>query len=96
MSVFFPACPVRRAWRGYFLERAAKRQMGCWSNTAGVTVCSRPLDYFETIRGRKKRWVGREKGIDVMLAVDIVDMARTDAYDTAVVFSADTDYLKSP
>ena len=87
----YRARPDQRS--GQDLERAAKRQMGCWANTAGVTVCSRPMDYIATIRGRKKRWVGREKGIDVMLAVDIVDMARTDAYDTAVIFSADTDLL---
>ena len=87
----YRAKPDRRSGRD--LERAAKRQMGNWANTAGVTVCSRPLDYIETTWRRKKRWVGREKGIDVMLAVDIADMARTDAFDTAVVFSADTDLL---
>ena len=51
------------------------------------------MDYIETVRRGKVRWQGREKGIDVMLAVDLVDMARTDVYDTAVVFSADTDLV---
>ena len=87
----YRARPDQRSGRN--LERAAKTQMTCWANTTGVTVCARPMDYIETVRRGKVRWQGREKGIDVMLAVDLVDMARTDVYDTAVVFSADTDLV---
>ena len=78
---------------GADLERAAKIQMARWATTEGVKVCERPMDYIETKRRGRVHWVGREKGIDVMLAVDLVDMARTDIYDAAVVFSADTDLL---
>ncbi|MGH8930014.1 MAG: NYN domain-containing protein [Egibacteraceae bacterium] len=35
----------------------------------------------------------REKGIDVQIAVDLVMGAVNDAYDCAVVFSADTDLI---
>ncbi len=87
----YRARPDKRS--GGDLERAAKIQMGRWTNTRGVKVCARPMDYIETMRRGSVRWQGREKGIDVMLSVDLVDMARTDAYDTAVVFSADTDLL---
>ena len=79
---------------GADLERASKIQMSRWMSTTGVKVCARPMNYLERTNKRGEvRWQGREKGIDVMLAVDLVDMARTDAYDTAVVFSADTDLL---
>ena len=81
-------------WRsGKTLESASKVQMTRWRRTAGVKVCARPMHYRETTRKGKPHWAGEEKGIDVMLAVDLVDMARTDAYDTAVVFSVDTDLL---
>ena len=87
----YRAVPDMRS--GADLERASKIQMARWANTTGVKVCARPMDYIKTTRRGTVRWVGREKGIDVMLAVDLVDMARTDTYDTAVVFSADTDLL---
>ncbi|HXA15464.1 MAG TPA: NYN domain-containing protein [Thermoanaerobaculia bacterium] len=35
--------------------------------------------------------VGQEKGIDVRLALDVVRLAREDAYDVAVLFSQDQD-----
>ena len=78
---------------GAGLVRFATRQIAGWERSAGVVVKTRPLAYHETTRRGKTAWRAQEKGVDVMLAVDVVDMARTDAYDTAVVFSADTDYL---
>ncbi len=38
-------------------------------------------------------WRAEEKGIDVLLAVDLVRDAYMDEFDTAVVASADTDLL---
>jgi len=35
----------------------------------------------------------KEKGVDVKLAVDILDMAYQDKYDTAIVVSSDTDLI---
>ncbi len=65
---------------------------------AGVWTFSRPLKY-------SKEWVrnledgdecieimkGREKGIDVRLALDLVMLATENEYDVAVVLSTDTD-----
>jgi uncharacterized LabA/DUF88 family protein len=64
--------------------------------TRGVRTFSRALRYRDvqpahpsgaltTIR------VGREKGIDVRLALDIVRLAREDAFDVAILFSQDQD-----
>ena len=41
--------------------------------------------------GRPAAWRAEEKGIDAMMALDIAIGARDDAYDVAVVVSADTD-----
>ena len=77
---------------GANLLRFTSRQLAAWERTEGVTVRTRPLAYYETTAKRGgAKWRAQEKGVDVMLAVDLVDMARTDSYDTAVVFSADSD-----
>ena len=78
---------------GAVLVRFVSRQVAGWERSAGVVVKTRPLAYHEVMRRGETTWRAQEKGVDVMLAVDVVDMARTDAYDTAVVFSADTDLL---
>ena len=77
---------------GTALVRFTSRQMAVWERTAGVTVKTRPLVYREIQKkGRKSKWRAQEKGVDVMLALDISIGARSDLYDVAVVFSADSD-----
>ena len=78
---------------GADLVRFTSRQLAGWRRSEGVVVKTRPLAYHQSTAGGRTVWRAQEKGVDVMLAVDVVDMARTDAYDTAVVFSADTDLL---
>jgi hypothetical protein len=39
----------------------------------------------------KAVYFGREKGIDVRIAIDVLKMARNNQYDVAVVFSQDQD-----
>ena len=62
----------------------------------GIEVFSRPLRYHnETIRlpnGEKHTFlVGREKGIDVRIAVDIIRLAHQNVYDVCIIFSQDQD-----
>ena len=65
---------------------AADRQMALWRQSNKVKPLTRPLNY-------RDRAHPKEKGIDVMLAVDLaVSMYRGD-YDVAILFSADTDLL---
>ena len=52
---------------------------------------ARELTAVNVYRGRPAAWRAEEKGIDVMMALDIAIGARDDAYDVAVVVSADTD-----
>ena len=64
--------------------------------TRGVTAFSRPLRYrHETVTlpdgSETVVFVGREKGIDVRLALDVVRMARSGALDVALIFSQDQD-----
>ncbi len=64
--------------------------------TRGVVTFARNLRYRnQTVRlsdGTSTTvLVGQEKGIDVRLALDVVRLAREDAYDVAVLFSQDQD-----
>ena len=64
--------------------------------TRGVHTFSRPLRYQDRLvllpdGSVTVMPVGQEKGIDVRLALDVVRLARTGAYDVAVLFSQDQD-----
>jgi hypothetical protein len=75
---------------------ACRRQVGLWAAQAGVVPCLRPLRYLATAwnrNGRAITWEAREKGIDVLLAIDMVVGAIRDDYDVAVLVSEDTDLL---
>lgn len=68
----------------------SSRQVNHWKaeatqRSAPLVVRTRPLNYMY---GK-----AREKGVDVMLAVDLVIGAHSDKFDAAVVFSGDTDLL---
>lgn len=68
----------------------SSRQVNHWEieatqTNAPLIVRTRPLNYMY---GK-----AREKGVDVMLAVDLVIGAHSDKFDAAVVFSGDTDLL---
>ncbi len=54
-------------------------------------------DYFSVVLGRlEKRPTGYvEKGVDISLAVDMLEMAFREAYDTAIVISGDGDFAKA-
>jgi uncharacterized LabA/DUF88 family protein len=67
---------------------AHMKQCHAWS-TAGATVITRPLRYPHTWPHEK----AQEKGIDVLIAVDLVTLAIDNAYDIAVLASADTDLI---
>lgn len=68
-------------------NKIMQRKLATWVNDmpAKVEVFPRPLRYPPP--------QGREKGVDVELAVDIVRLALEDAYDIAVVVSADSDLV---
>ena len=54
------------------LCRSFDRQVAIWENTAGVEVFTRPLRYFPAISVTGERYQrGEEKGVDVMMALDI-------------------------
>jgi hypothetical protein len=55
---------------------------------------TRPLKYYPyTDPSGSQRWVAREKGIDVLIALGMVTGAMRDEFDVAVLFSADSDLL---
>lgn len=70
--------------------RAARRQVSRWLSASSgdglqLKVRTRPLDYRT---GRP-----REKGIDVLLALDLAFGAADDDFDVVVLFSGDSDLL---
>lgn len=76
--------PERRAT----LTAANDAQAAEWGRDPRVAVIRRDLNY----RG----WPAtppQEKGVDVALAVDLIEMALIGRYDVGVVFSCDTDLL---
>ena len=76
-------------------QAGSARQFASWEAQALVTVRSRPLRYQPTewSMGKPIRWRGEEKGIDVLMALEIAIGARDDLYDVAVVVSADSDLV---
>jgi hypothetical protein len=67
--------------------------------TRGIRTYARPLRYsnqlVQLLDGTATTTlVGREKGIDVRLALDVVRDARENKYDVAVVFSQDQDLME--
>ena len=79
------------------LQAAAQKQVAAWRAHPMLEVTTRPLRYNVTSRdhtGRPLTWDrGEEKGIDVLLALDVVLGAVRDEYDVAVVVSGDTDLI---
>lgn len=51
-------------------------------------------DYFNVVLGRLERrdQTYVEKGVDISLAVDMLDLAFTNVYDTAIIISGDGDF----
>ena len=52
----------------------------------------RKTPYLEVRLGTTKRTIGTEKGIDVMIATDLLYFAWSDFYDVAILVSGDADF----
>jgi len=80
------------------LQSSFQRQVEGWKRRAPMlNVNTRPLRYNPTAWdswGRPTEWdKGHEKGIDVLLALDVALGAERDEYDVAIICSADTDLV---
>jgi uncharacterized LabA/DUF88 family protein len=69
---------------------AARAQMAAWEQRGGehLKIYARKLRYSSVVDDR-----GHEKGVDVQLAVDLVECAIRQRADRAVVFSSDNDLV---
>lgn len=76
-------------------QGACDRQVRMWNRQKAVFAHTRPLKYQQvgTYPNGNRKFDVREKGIDVLLALTMVDGAMSDLFDVAVLFSADTDLL---
>jgi len=70
--------PRNRFWKGKLAAMGKHKEL--------VQIFSRPLVY--------RHGIGQEKGIDVKLAVDAVRLAHESAYDVALIFSQDQDFVE--
>ena len=75
------------------LGTAFARQTRRWRADPTVTVKTTPLRYRRETASGATAWRAEEKGIDVLIAVDVVRGCYIDEFDTAVVASADTDLV---
>ena len=75
------------------LLTAYGRQTSRWLADSSLAVKTTPLRYRRVDQPDGRTWRAEEKGIDVLLAVDVVRGAYMDEFDTAVVASADSDLL---
>lgn len=64
-----------------------------WRADPSLTVKTTPLRYRRVDQPGGQSWRAEEKGIDVLLAVDVVRGAYLDEFDVAVLTSADTDLV---
>ena len=91
ISIFRGVPSKKRAPVGF---AASQRQGARWSEASNVTVTTRPLRYLRMGNDDGSiSWTGREKGIDVLLALAIAIGAERDDYDVCILCSADTDLL---
>lgn len=76
-------------------QAACQRQVAEWGSYKPVHPVTRPLKYYETgtASDGTTTYEAREKGIDVLIALAIVTGAMRDEFDTAVLFSGDTDLV---
>lgn len=71
---------IKPEWHRFWLRKLSAHK----AKDPRVTVFTAPLRYTQS--------VGREKGIDVRIALDMVRMARLGQYDVALLFSQDNDF----
>ncbi|MBN2177592.1 MAG: NYN domain-containing protein [Demequinaceae bacterium] len=73
-------------------HRAWQRQVASW-RASGVKVVTQAIWYPVDWPNVDVEQRPKEKGIDVALAVDLVDLAHRREYDIAIVFSLDADLI---
>jgi uncharacterized LabA/DUF88 family protein len=73
------------------LYSVAQRQRAFWTRDPRVIMTYRTLRYPDNWGSATCRERPREKGIDVLLALDLVDLAAAGTYDIVVMATHDTD-----
>lgn len=71
---------IKPKWHRFWTRKMSAHKL----KDPRVTVFTAPLRYTQS--------VGREKGVDVRIALDMVRMARLGLYDVGLLFSQDNDF----
>ena len=61
-----------------------------WKKDSNIIIQSRNLSYSK-LNKESDYFIPKEKGIDVLIAVDLVSLAIDRKFDVAIIFSLDTD-----
>ncbi len=85
-----PALHIDPRWHHFWSHKLAAHKQ----DDTRVNTCTRPLRYSENSDPQTGNKIGREKGIDVRISLDMVRMARLEQYDVAVLFSQDNDFTE--
>jgi len=87
----------RKLIRVYFYTALLKEEDGVekYKDQQRFLTTVRSFPYFDLKFGRLERRGDThiEKGVDVKIAVDMLELAYLDAYDTAILVSGDGDYV---
>jgi len=83
----------RKLVRAYYYDAPVKQQedLARYQKQQRFFNALRNLEYFDVRLGRIER--GRQKGVDVLLAVEMIKYAENEAYDTAIIVSGDSDLV---
>jgi len=83
----------RKLIRAYFYDAPLKQEENAdrYSRQQSFFDSLRRTDYLELVLGRIER--GRQKGVDVHLAVDMIKFASSNVMDTAILVSGDSDLV---
>ena len=70
-------------WHAFWVNKLAAHQ----ARDSRVSIFTAPLHYNNN--------VASEKGVDIRIALDLVRLARLNRFDTALLFSRDTDFAEA-
>lgn len=88
-------CGDRSLVRSYYYNAALPQNVSGYQDQQRFLAALRYIPYFQLRLGRLERRAGQtwvEKGVDILLAVDMLQEAQRNIYDTAILVSGDGDF----
>lgn len=94
---FYTGIPTRvhnEQWNEFWAQKlSVMGKLGIWTYSRSLRYRMKKIQLSD--KSTIDHLEAEEKGIDVRIAIDIISMARKDAYDIALVFSQDQDFMEA-